>query len=141
MFKKVMLAVDLAEPESWAHALPVALDLVRQSGGTLHVVTVAPSVSPRISAYFPEDANRDIVDRTAEDLRAFVAQHVPADVSVQDVVAQGGVHHELLATADALDVDLIVMGSHRPAMRDYLLGANAAHVVRHSPRSVLIVRN
>ena len=140
MFKKIMLAVDLADPDSWQQALPVAVDLVRQSGGSLHVVTVAPAVSSRLGAYFPEDANRTIVEQTAADLRAFVAEHVPAGIHVQDIVAQGGIHHELLATADTIDADLIVMGSHRPAIRDYLLGANAAHVVRHTPRSVLIVR-
>jgi nucleotide-binding universal stress UspA family protein len=140
MFKKVLLAVDLGDPESWAAALPAALDLARQSGGTLHVLTVAPEVSPRISNFFPSDANRDIVARTADELRDFVAKHVPADVPVQDIVAQGGIHHEVLAAAEQIDADVVVMGSHRPGMRDYLLGANAAHVVRHCPRSVLIVR-
>jgi nucleotide-binding universal stress UspA family protein len=35
---------------------------------------------------------------------------------------------------------MIVMASHRPEMSDYLLGANAARVVRHAKISVLVVR-
>jgi nucleotide-binding universal stress UspA family protein len=140
MFKKFLLVIDLAEPSSWAKALPVALDLVRQSEGSLHVLTVAPEVSARISNFFPPDANREVIARTAAELRKFVTDNVPADVRVQDIVVQGGIHHEIIAAADSLDADLIVMASHRPGLRNYLLGANAAHVVRNSTRSVLIVR-
>ena len=38
------------------------------------------------------------------------------------------------------DADLIVIGSHRPAMSTYLLGSNAKTVARHATCSVLIVR-
>lgn len=33
------------------------------------------------------------------------------------------------------------MAAHRPALKDYLLGPNAARVVRHSNCSVLVVRD
>jgi nucleotide-binding universal stress UspA family protein len=36
---------------------------------------------------------------------------------------------------------MIVMASHRPELKDYLLGPNAARVVRHAECSVLVVRN
>ena len=36
--------------------------------------------------------------------------------------------------------ELIVIGSHRPEMQDYLLGPTAAKVVRHAKCSVLVVR-
>jgi nucleotide-binding universal stress UspA family protein len=51
------------------------------------------------------------------------------------------VYEEILATARDLKADLIVMASHRPELKDYLLGPNAARVVRHSDVSVLVVRN
>ena len=43
--------------------------------------------------------------------------------------------------SEAIKADLIVMGSHRPELRDYLLGPNAARVVRHAPCSVVVVRS
>lgn len=45
-----------------------------------------------------------------------------------------------METAAKIGADLIVIGSHRPEMGDFLLGPNAARVVRHSKVSVLVVR-
>ena len=42
---------------------------------------------------------------------------------------------------EELDSDLIVIGAHRPELRDYLLGPNAGRVVRHAKQSVLVVRD
>ena len=53
----------------------------------------------------------------------------------------GTIYDEILAVADEIGADLIVMASHRPALRDYLLGPNAARVVRHAKQSVLVVRD
>ena len=46
-----------------------------------------------------------------------------------------------LLTPLAIKADLIVMTSHRPAMRTYFLGSNAGHVVRYAKCSVLVVRH
>ena len=53
---------------------------------------------------------------------------------------QGGIYQEMLEEADAIKADLIVMSSHRPAMRTYFLGSNAGHVVRYAKCSVLVVQ-
>ena len=52
----------------------------------------------------------------------------------------GGVYPEILAEAKDWGADLVVIGSHRPAMSTYLLGSNATTVVRHATCSVLVVR-
>ena len=59
---------------------------------------------------------------------------------ITTTVRQGGVYHEVLEEAKAIGADLIVMSSHRPAMRTYFLGSNAGHVVRYAKCSVLVVR-
>jgi universal stress protein F len=46
----------------------------------------------------------------------------------------------ILGVAEEAGADLIVVGSHRPAMRDYLFGATASRVVRHANCSVLVAR-
>jgi nucleotide-binding universal stress UspA family protein len=48
---------------------------------------------------------------------------------------------EILGAAEEAGADLIVVGSYRPAMRDYLLGTNASRVVRHTDCSVLVARD
>ena len=60
---------------------------------------------------------------------------------ISSVVRQGGIYHEILEEAQAINADLIVMSSHRPAMKTYFLGSNAGHVVRYAKCSVLVVRN
>ena len=52
----------------------------------------------------------------------------------------GSVYDEVLKQADEQKADLIVVGSHRPNWSTYLIGSNAATVVRHALCSVLVVR-
>ena len=47
----------------------------------------------------------------------------------------------IITAAGDLGCGLIVMSSHRPAMRTYFLGSNAGHVVRYAKCSVLVVRH
>lgn len=140
MFKKVLLAVDLNEPGSWKRALPAALELCSPDKATLHVITVMPGIDPSISPYFPEDANDKMLGTATEDLRRFVKENMPREVKAKGIVAQGSIYREILEAAERVDADVVVMASHKPDVTDYLLGANAAHVVRHCPRSVLVVR-
>jgi nucleotide-binding universal stress UspA family protein len=53
----------------------------------------------------------------------------------------GGVYPEILEEAKSAQIELIVMSSHRPDMRDYLVGSNAGRSVRHVTCSVLVVRH
>ncbi len=46
----------------------------------------------------------------------------------------------MLRVARELSATLIVMASHRPEMKDYLLGSNAGHIVIHNPCSVYVIR-
>ena len=65
---------------------------------------------------------------------------MPDGVEIQQIVANGTVYEEVLSKAGEIGADLIVMASHRPELQDYLLGPNAARVVRHAPISVMVVR-
>jgi nucleotide-binding universal stress UspA family protein len=140
MFKKVLLAVDLDEEASWRRALPAALEACRAESAVLHVLNVAPEVNAQISSFFPADANRKLLDATKGALHEFVTKHVPADIAAREIVVQGTIYKEILAVAQRVGADLIVMGARAPGVRDILLGANAAHVVRHARCSVLVVR-
>jgi nucleotide-binding universal stress UspA family protein len=142
MFKEVLLTIDLNEPSSWDKALPVAIEYCQAFGARLHVFTVVPDYGMSIVAqYFPQDFEAKALSAAAEKLSALVDDKVPDEVEVQHVVGHGTVYEEILKAAHEVNADLIVMASHRPELKDYLLGPNAARVVRHSDRSVLVVRN
>jgi nucleotide-binding universal stress UspA family protein len=140
MFNNILLAIDLTEPSSWARSLPVALELCRAWSARLHVVTVATEVNVQVASFFPPDANERLRAQTAGELQAWVQKNMPAGVAAEAIVRQGRIHREILAAAEKAGADLIVMSSHKPAIRDVLLGANAAQVVRHAACSVMVVR-
>jgi nucleotide-binding universal stress UspA family protein len=65
---------------------------------------------------------------------------VPDAIPCKRIISEGKIYQEILRAADAVKADLIVMGSHRPELSDFLLGPNAARVVRHARCSVMVVR-
>jgi nucleotide-binding universal stress UspA family protein len=141
MYQKILLPLDLEESSSWEQALPTALDLRAASDGELHVLSVVPVIALSVVAsYFPADYEEAMAESARARLSKLVSASVPAEVSVTEHVAKGPVYDTILKTADKIDADLIVMASHRPELKDYLIGPNAARVVRHSKRSVLVVR-
>lgn len=142
MPRTVLLPIDLADGDSWRKALGVALEQVRAEGGTLHVTSVLPDFGmSMVGGYFRKDYEREALSALGKALEDWVAEHVPEDVEVRPHVLHGSIYDEILRAADQLDVDVIVIGSHRPALKDYLLGPNAARVVRHARQSVYVVRS
>jgi nucleotide-binding universal stress UspA family protein len=69
-----------------------------------------------------------------------VREQLPAGMKVHTIARHGTVYNEILDVADELGIDQIVMTAHRAAVSEYLLGTNAARVVRHAKCSVNIVR-
>ncbi|MDP1974723.1 MAG: universal stress protein, partial [Alphaproteobacteria bacterium] len=67
--------------------------------------------------------------------------HVPENVTVQNIVATGSVYETIVNMAEEIKADLIVLGAHRPELKDYLIGPNASRVVRHGHCSVLVIRD
>jgi nucleotide-binding universal stress UspA family protein len=141
MYKDILLAVDLNDDSSWQKALPTAAEYCRAFDSILHVVTVAPSFRKSyVGQFIPEGYEKQLEDGLLDGLQGFVKKHVPEDVKVQHIVSLGTVYQEILGTAKNIGADLIVMASHRPELKDYLLGPNSARVVRHAQCSVLVVR-
>ncbi len=141
MYKNILVPVDLADPEFTKPAIATAVSMAKASGGSIRLVNVLPMTPVMLAEYVPADF--DVQQRKAsEEALAIVAHECgmePARVSW--AVRQGGIYHEVLEQAKEFSADLIVMSSHRPAMRTYFLGSNAGHVVRYAKCSVLVVRN
>ncbi len=141
MYKDILFPVDVADKGSWSLVLPRALELVRAFGAQLHVMTVVPDFGMSIvSQYFSDNAEEKMLEDANKAIHVFVKDHLPDDISVQHIVAQGTVYKAIIDTARKTKCDLIVMAAHRPELQTYLLGPNAAKVVRHSEISVLVVR-
>lgn len=141
MSKAVLLPIDLSDVASWRKPLAEALALLA-GGGSLHVVTVLPEFGlSQVSGHFSKGYERDALRSLGAALSDWVAEHVPDAVDVHPHVLHGSIYDQIMRAADKLAVDVIVMGSHRPELKDYLLGPNAARVVRHARQSVYVVRD
>jgi len=143
MFKTVLLTIDLNAKASWDLALPQAIELVRSSGGRLHIMSVVPDMgTPLVEGFFPENFEEKAIAAAAKALDLLVQDNVPADISVEQHLAFGKIHKKVLKTIQETQCDLVVMGSHKPdRVREFLIGSNADRVVRRSPVSVLVVRS
>jgi nucleotide-binding universal stress UspA family protein len=141
MYANILCPVDLSDQHSWEKALPTAVELAKTFGATLHVMTVVPSFGlPMIGQFFPEGFEARMRAEAGKHLEEFCAARLPQDLPAHRIVAEGKIYQEILRAAASIEADLIVMGSHRPELSDYLLGPNAARVVRHAPCSVMVVR-
>ncbi len=141
MFQNILLPVDLNQESSWQKALPIAVEYCNAFGAALHVMNVVPDFgSALVGSYFPEGFEKKSLEGAREQLHDFVGQHVPDGVTVQHVVGYGTVYEEILRVAREIEADLILLAAHRPELKDFLLGPNAARVVRHFDGSVLVVR-
>ena len=140
MFTKVLLPIDISAETSWTHALPAALRL-GDDDVVLHVLTVLPDFGMSVvGSFFEEDFEERALHEVGERLTEWVNAHVPAGIDVHPHVMHGRIYDQIITAANELDVDVIVMGAHTPELADYLLGPNAARVVRHARQSVFVVR-
>ena len=141
MYKRILVPVDLADTDLVKPAIDTAVTMARSSGGSVRLVNVMPMTPVMLAEYVPADFDAQ-QRQTSEEALAIVAQESGIEASrISAVVRQGGIYHEILEEAAAIKADLIVMTSHRPAMRTYFLGSNAGHVVRYAKCSVLVVRH
>ena len=140
MFSSLLVPIDLDEPSSWEKAVPVAVALARCFGARLTLATVVEDRSAALEAQWSGIAYRELLKR-AEARLASLADEYCGDFATETRVGTGTVAGGILDLEAATAADLIVLAAHRPAMRDWLIGANASRVVRHAGCSVLVVRD
>jgi nucleotide-binding universal stress UspA family protein len=142
-FKRILCPIDFS-PSS-LHALGFAADLARQAGGLvtlLHVVEWLPEDEPRASVDFNiPDFRKHMAADAQQRLRALVAEESRTWCEIDDLIAAGRAHREILRVSDERSADLIVMGSQgRGGMGLALFGSTTQQVVRRAACPVLTVR-
>ncbi|MEL6565600.1 MAG: universal stress protein [Pseudomonadota bacterium] len=141
MFKSLLLAVDVNAPEGAGRSAEAAISMARAEGATLHLLNVVPDSGMAIvGASLARDSMTNALNAARSELEAWAASTIPADITHDLHVAEGTVYDQIIRTAHALDIDAIIVGAHRPELKDYLIGPNAARVARHATQSVFVVR-
>lgn len=140
MFKKVLVPVDPAETGFADEALAKASQMARDYGTKIHLLAVCPEVQSFVASQLPEGWQEREFQETAVILDK-IAKGLDAPEGAVDVaVRMGSVYHEVIEEAERSACDLVLMTSHKPGLSTYFVGSNAAHIVRHAPCSVLVLR-
>ncbi|MCB5161562.1 universal stress protein [Marinomonas algarum] len=141
MNKHILCCIDLTHTKD---AKNVILEAERQAnidGAKLTIMTVIPDYgSSWVGLFFKEGTLSDAANAASNTLKTLIKDTLPEHKGVKSVVEIGVVYEQVLHQIDKLKVDLIVLGAHKPNVLDHLMGPNAAHIVRSSPISSLIVR-
>lgn len=140
--KIVLCAVDISNDTRDAPVLKQAARLAELDGAQLDVITVVPTVGMSIvGQYFSDDYTEKATTGAKQHLKEMVSEVLGDKAkNVRHLVSVGNAYEEILKVANADKADLIVIGAHKPQFTDYLLGPNAARVVRHAAVSVYVVR-
>lgn len=138
MFKKVLIPIDVSAPDHSKSLLAAAKKLTSDWDCSLEVVTVIPDVGMAIvGSYFDTGFEKASTEAATTELSAMVSE---AGVGAGQAVLSGRVYDAIIGHAEKVGADLILVGAHQPELSDYLLGANAAKIVRHARQSVMVLR-
>ena len=140
MYKSILVPIDLSDLEIAAPAIKAAVQLAEWTGAALRLINIQQILPATYMDYVPPEFDAQQREWADTEMKAVQAKVVLPSERVSIVVRIGGIYPEILAEAEEWGADLIVIGSHRPAMSTYLLGSNAKTVVRHAKCSVLVVR-
>lgn len=141
MTKIVLVAIDLEDPDGAAHVAAAAARYATAEAATLHAVNVIPdSGMSLVGSFLSKDHFQEMLAKVHDGFQSWAHSHLPDLAEKQLHVVQGTVYDKIIATARELKAETIVIGAHRPEFRDYLVGPNAARVVRHADQSVLVIR-
>src|SRR5688572_1490551 len=133
--RTVLAAVDFSE--SSRAALTFAARLAKHAGARLHVV----HAQDPLLANAARAAGVDIDAETRAELTAFMQSAAPAgDWSPFQEVADGPAVTVLCDTADRVNADVIVVGTHgMSGVGRVLFGSTTEGVIRRADHSVLVV--
>lgn len=138
MYSNILIAVDLDQPAaSLEGTLAVASALARCFSACATLCTVVRNVEAGIQAEWSAIGYREMLELAQVRLHE-IASGIDLPLGIE--VGTGTICGGILEAAERVGADLIVLASHEPGMKDYLIAANAARVARRSACSVLIVR-
>jgi len=154
-YQNILVTTDLT-PNS-EHAFKHAVMIARQSNAKIHLLHVVPEIDSNFRSYvsavmgegnldkFEKDHESEAKNKIKRELDHFAKTELtnfPQDLErfVGSIVAHGNAVAEILKTADSLQADVIVMGTHGKGELEYtFLGSVTEKVLRKSKRPVFAV--
>ncbi|QME72593.1 universal stress protein UspF [Escherichia fergusonii] len=144
MSRTILVPIDISDSELTQRVISHVENEAKIDDAQVHFLTVIPSLPYYASlglAYSAElPAMDDLKAEGKSQLEDIIQKFNISTDRIHIHVAEGAPKDKILELAKTLPADLIIIASHRPDITTYLLGSNAAAVVRHAECSVLVVR-
>lgn len=138
MYSRVLVPIDPAHGDVVARIVAVARYLAGDDG-QITLLTVLEPIPGYVATYIPKET----LEANRADARARIVE-AARTAGIEDArieLLEGAPSTMILEEADRFGADAIVLGSHRPDYRDYLIGSTAARVVRHAQCTVIVERS
>jgi nucleotide-binding universal stress UspA family protein len=143
MSSSILCAVDVSNGKDDFATVQAAQKMADLEGAQLDVIAVVPDFGmSHVGGFFSKDHHdkmlaeaKSLLDKLVKD-----ALGEANNSKVRHIVATGKAYEEVLNLAEKTSPTLIVVGSHKPEKSHYMLGPNAARIVRHANCSVYVVR-
>jgi len=135
MYDNILVPADFAHDQQTIESLQKAEMLA--SNGKIILLHVLDEIPAYALIELPDGIEIEHISSARDDLQAIADK---AGVKVQVEVRKGGSYANIIESAKVNNAGLIIINSHRPGLKDYLLGSTAAKVVRHAQCPVLVER-
>lgn len=135
MYAKILVPMALDHDIS-PQTLAIAEALL-STGGEIIALHVQEELQGSVTSYLDSETVKAGREAAHDALMAKTA-NIP---NVSPVLISGHSSRSIIDYAENNGVDCIVIGSHKPGLRDYFLGSTAARVVRHAGCAVHVHRH
>jgi universal stress protein A len=140
--QKFLIPIDFSEFANQALDYAIALATKLQARLTLlHVIHAMPLGVAEMGASLPYSYLQELEADIAQSMGEYLTRVQEAGLEGEIMIVHGVPFEEIVNTAAANQIDLIIMGTHgRSGLQHVLLGSVAEKVVRLAPCPVLVSR-
>ena len=136
MYNNILVPVALDHSSNLKASMEIAKRLLAD-GGKITLFNVVTKIPSYVEMELPKETQLRWIKESQTKLEGLARDYYP---KAQCKVVEGHANHKILNYASEMEIDCIVMESHKPGLQDYLIGSTAARVVRHAKCAVHIIR-
>ncbi len=136
MFKHILLPVDVAHLDEGHKTLEVAL-AIKSPDTSITLLYVMEDIPNWTDLDLPPNFKQNSMQTARKSLESIAAT---TDAPIEIETRTGHAYSTILKEAEAMDIDLIILASHKPGLKDYFIGSNTTKIVSHAGCSVVVVR-
>ncbi len=142
MIKTILLPVSLEKTDLAQKAAANTLSLVEHYQAELHIISVTPDFGmPLVASFFPADTLKKANTALAKKLIEYIETYFPGNTHYKAKVAEGKPVNAIIAHADKIKADLIIVPAHDEHSVDtMLMGSTASKLAERAHCSVMVVR-